>query len=656
MNTLKKIKEDEELLTKMLGVDSMDAYMTEVQEIESPFGDAISEKDVDDIYRTESQSDNIITFSEKSHNTKKKKDLYIDEDYNVMWEDLKKMHPLVGDKDFRKKYGNVALEIRALKRDFRKSISIPIFNFSNESKKVFINWYKSHIKHKCFCMYTSMFMYYPDMVALKEDGAEYDKFTCNQVNMFITKVLVLDFDHISVEENKKFDCILKDLGLSYDSIRTNSNGWQKRFYLSDFSADKKTVKKFTNLALSRGFNVDAKLDKSSQVVRIKGSVNNKCFMPDTDRIEQYKVVSEIEADCRMDLADIWDRISSLPVVNADIVVEPIIPELPKNKKEIKTEISKKFYDIYSDIVDDYLVDAMSDSLKKVFISSGKGCRNTVMLVVVAYMKNIMKLEREEFIMFVNRWNHAVDNMIRVDEYIYNWDTYSHVDENGKKYVHGKILQDFVDEFGYVDFRLNFNKDKQQKIRIKSRENEKIYINLRVFNKEIIKKMKHNSLKLLLLFIYENYVHHKDEWTQENFLKHKYYKISKPTLISCLDELVDFGFISKSKMFKGDRDYTYSLTALTTELYTKNIELSFAGAQRLIRELEGNNLKGFLLLKSFVVMNDMDSIENLTIAKLSEMMGYKTDGFKKLTKALDKGEFIRIIDNGYKKCNSYELLL
>ena len=64
----------------------------------------------------------------------------------------------------------------------------------------------------------------------------------------------------------------------------------------------------------------------------------------------------------------------------------------------------------------------------------------------------MKLEREEFILLLQRWNSITGGMIEVEQYIYNWDTYSHTDASGKPYVQGKVFQEVVDEYGFINFK------------------------------------------------------------------------------------------------------------------------------------------------------------------------------------------------------------
>ena len=176
----------------------------------------------------------------------------------------------------------------------------------------------------------------------------------------------------------------------------------------------------------------------------------------------------------------------------------------------------------------------------------------------------------------------------------------------------------------------------------------------------MREMKHNSIKTFVLLAYENKVYEKNTWTQKDLINHKYLGLSKPTLIRCLDELVNYGFITKNTVYKGKKEsYTYSITPEYIKPFLKNVELSLAASQRIIRELSGNEVKAYLLLKSLYVMNDGD-ISMYNIKKLGEMIGLNgskgNNGFTHIIKSLEEKEFIRVIRTGIKEANMYELLM
>ena len=588
---------------------------------------------------------------------------YVLEDYNVIWNYLIKRHGLIlGDKEKTSKYGNIAVEVRAISKKDKSIKSYPIFDFTVASKTKFLNWFKAHILKKGFCVYTGVHTYYPKKTALKKDGTEYDKNKSNNINVGPTCHLTLDFDHISVAENNLADIILTGLGLEYDSLRTSEEGWQKTFYLDEPCWDSESVKKFTALALSRGLKVDPDFSNIAQIERVLGGVNNKCYLKkEVTRTNQFKAKLEKSTDVKISLNKLWRTISSLPVVDRSIDVLPIVPAKPKSKKEIKQDIINRFDMAYGDILNEYWLKYTDPTVKTMLMTCKKGIRNSVMLTLVPYLKHFMKLEREEFILLLKRWNSITGGMIEVEQYIYNWDTYSHTDKSGKPYVQGKVFQEVVDEYGFINFKTTVrDKVDYEASKVEDRSNEVISFNLKVFRADVMREMRHNSIRLFVLLAYENKVYSKDLWTQKDLIEHKYLGLSKPTVIKCLDELVEYGFIIKNTTYKGKKEsYTYSVTTEYLKPFLKNVELNLAATQRIIRELAGNEVKAYLLLKSLHVMNDGD-ISKYTVLKLGEMIGLNggknNNGFKNIIKSLEEKEFIRVIRTGIKETNLYELLM
>lgn len=588
---------------------------------------------------------------------------YILEDYNVLWDYLIKRHGLIlNDKEKSKKYGNVALEVRAISKKTGIIKSFPIFNFSVESKTKFLNWFKANIRKKGFCVYTAVHTYYPKMTALKKDGTEYDKDKANNINVGPTTHLTLDFDHISEADNNLADIILRGIGLEYDSLRTSEEGWQKTFYLDEPCWDIEAVGKFTKLALSRGLKVDPAFSNVAQIERVFGCVNNKCYLEkEVTRVNQFKIELEKSTDIRISLDKLWNAISSLPIADKSIEVVAINPDKPKSKKELKQEIVNRFDMAYGDILNEYWLKYTDPTVKNMLMTCKMGIRNSVMLTLVPYFKHFMKLEREEFILLIKRWNSITGGKIEVDQYIYNWDTYSHVDSTGKPYVKGKVFKEVVDEYGYINFNTSVrDKVNYEANRVEDRSTEIISFNLKVFRADVMREMKHNSIKMFVLISYENKVYNKELWTQKDLIEHKYLGLSKPTVIKCLNELVDYGFLIKNTVYKGNKEsYTYNVTPEYIKPFLKNVELSFAAAQRVIRELAGNEVKAYLLLKSLYVMNDGD-ISKFNIIKLGEMIGLngnkRNNGFTHIIKSLEDKEFVRVIRSGLKETNMYELLM
>lgn len=625
----------------------------ESEENDTDYVEAPTMEDYEDPFAVESE-----TYQSKLDRLKEN---YIYEDYNVIWDDLKKRHYYLDDKDKQKKYGNIAVEVRAIGRKIGGIKSYPIFDFTADSKIKFLNWFKANIKGKGYCIYTAVHTFYPKQTALKPDGSEYDM-KANHINLGPTAHLTLDFDHITEADNNFADIILQGLNIPFDSVRTSEEGWQKIFYLDSICWDAEAIKKFTALALSRGLKVDPEFSNKAQIERVHGGINNKCFLEKSvDRPNQFKVELEKSTTEKISLNRLWGAISKLPVVNSSIDVTPIYSEKPKSKKEIKEETINRFAIAYGDILNEHWLKHTDPTVKTMLMTCKMGIRNSVMLTIVPYLKHYMKLEREEFILLIKRWNKITKGAIEVNEYIYNWDTYSHLDKNGKPYIKGKVFEEVVKEYGYINLKAGVrDKVEYYANRVEDRSNEIVSFNLKVFRTDVMREMKHNSIKMFVLLAYENKVYSKDMWTQKDLITHKYLGLSKPTVIRCLEELVEYGFLIKNTVFKGNKEsYTYSITPEYIKPFMKNVELSLAASQRIIRELNGNEVKAYLLLKSLYIMNDGD-ISKYTVVKLGEMIGLNggknNNGFKNIIKSLEEKEFIKVIRTGIKETNMYELLM
>lgn len=632
----------------------------------SPFtGEAFSEYDLMDIVNHDEIADSIKTDNIHSmqlspnnetwdEKVSRIKSNYIKEDYNTLWEDLKKLHPEIGDASKKAKYGNLACEVRAINRLNGMILSYPVFDFTVESKRKFLNWFKAHILGKGYCVYVCMQSYYPKKTALRENGDEYKDLTSNVDNVGPGFTFALDFDNIDESTNDKMDRILQNINLAYDSVRTNPRGWQKRFYLDEPCWDINFVGKFTSLALSRGLLVDKAFANVAQVLRSNGTTNNKCFVKNKDRNNQYKINLEKTTDKRMSVEYIWNAIESLPIIDDSILVEGIVNERPLTITEKKTKISQEFNDLYGDILSSDWQASVDDSVKKIFLSSIPGTRNAVMMTFVCYIKHVMCLDRDEFIILLNRWNKVTGGAIEVDKYIYNWDTYSHTDNNGKPYVIGKYLKEVAEEYGYIDIRKKIVKPrKEDVIRVKS-VTDKVVLNLKVFNKDIFRKIDNNAMKLFLLMNFESLDENKSEWTQKDIIEHSYLGFSRATSIKHLGQLVELGLLVRNEKPTTRRPVAiYSINNNFIKPLLKNVELGFHETQRVIRELKGNEIKLYLLLKSVEVMNDVNCVD-YSILTLSQMLGLKDNGAKDIFDTLIEKKFVRKTSGGYMHCNVYEI--
>lgn len=630
--------------------------------------DKIYNKDEDPFYKKETWEDKVERLRAN----------YINEDFDMMIRFLQKVHPELLDKEKHKKFGNIAIELRVIDREFKHNKgsverkSMTLYDFTDETIKKVKNWYNKNVKNNAVCMYYSVSNFNPAMKTYNENGKPYTKNRINAQNANFSSIVVLDFDDITENSNIKIDSILTQIGLKYDSIRTNVNGWQKIFYLKEPCWDKDIIPKFTKLFLSRGFDVDEAVNNKAQVARVLGSVNNKAFSGVSDRMNQFKVVREKLTNTKVDVEDLWNRIFSLPVKNPRIKVEELNLGKPLTEDELNNKIIKDFNDVYGSILSKHWIKVIPLSIKKMFIDTdNEGYTNDFLLFIVAYIKNTMKFNREDFVILMDRWAEFTKYDER-EKYIYIWDSYSHIDSKGIPYKHGKESKKLIDKYGKVSFNdgryttnlakrygsINFRDDKYCYDEIRKKEEnfeveeckDKVVLNNRFTRNNTFKEISDGAIQVFLCILVQKILSQKEYVLSNEIIGHRLLNIKVRQTKEYLSELVKRKYIYIEPDFKGNGHLKYFVSseyAIFTA--TRNLVFGVHEMQRMLEQLKPNELKLYILLKSLLIDGAVDKYNNKALAT---MLGVTDKTIKNLKKKLVEKGFIAVVEQGYKMCLKY----
>lgn len=595
---------------------------------------------------------------------------YQHEDFDMMIRFLQKVHPELLDQEKHKKFGNIAIELRVIDRELKHSKgsverkSMTLYDFNDETIVKVKNWYNKNVKNNAVCMYYSVSNFNPAMKTFDTNGKPYTKNRINAQNAHFASIVVLDFDDITESCNVEVDNRLTELGLKYDSIRTNVNGWQKIFYLKEPCWDKDIIPKFTKLFLSRGFNVDEAVNNKAQVARVLGSINNKAFSGVCDRTEQFKVVREKLTNTKIDVMDLWNKIFNLPVTNSKIKIEELNLDKPLTQDELNDKAISDFNDAYGDILAAHWIKTTPTPIKKMFLDKdNEGYTNDFLLFIVAYIKNTMKFSREDFVILMDRWA-DITNYDEREKYTYIWDSYSHVDSKGVAYHHGKESQKLINKYGKVSFRngkyttnlaqrygaINFGEAKAEYKEIRELEEkfeieeckDKIILNNRFTRNDQFKNISDGAIKVFLCVLVQKELTRKDYVISTEIFEHRLLNIKTRQTKEYLAELVKLNYLVIIADFKGNGKLKYKVkddyACLTA---TRNTMFSIHEAQRMLEQLKANELRMYILLKTMVINNE---VESYSIKGLATIMNISVETVKRIRRSLVKKGFIAIEEN------------
>lgn len=374
---------------------------------------------------------------------------------------LKVVHPHVSEEH----YETGGIEIRPVKRDryeFEYVKSYNTFRFTSPKDRELLIKFLTKINGKGFCLYYSIFTF-------NKEGKE---ITINNDNALFTTTLMADFDNMNQSEFSKYKELFESVGLeTYDIF--SGFGIQSLVLLNRRCYDKEILRKFTEMLISKGFDVDSSIINASRIARLPYTRNNKEL--DQTQTNKYNPIDpELplalplnKIPQRYSIGEVFEKVNQLPTII------PISSELEKEtkqeaietieqtqtqpitfeereevknnkKKEIEVNIfeAKAQYDKFLDF------DALPTTIQKILAShTPEGLRNKVLLFLIPFFKNDMGFKPYEAQAVLRIWGSRCNPMIESDE----------MDREVERlwkykidYKTGYYTQELAQVYGYLD--------------------------------------------------------------------------------------------------------------------------------------------------------------------------------------------------------------
>ena len=517
------------------------------------------------------------------------------------------------------------------------------------TKDSFVDWVNKDLRNQGCCLYVSVYCFDSVIKALKEDGKPYRPYTINKHNQLYTRWMAVDLDGVTKEENEFFDNTMDILNVPFQSIQTSENGFQKRIYLTNQVEDDFALSKFTKLLINKGFKADKKVINRGQVLRLAGTVNNKVFSPQyPDRKAQFAVKITRDTSDKISFEDLWSKISSLPdkylkYKMDNLVVQQVVEIKKENFKPVAYYSENVFVENYKDIIPEHYIDNIQKPIKYMLIDTPDGFTDAVVMFIIPYFKNTLKLSFEQTKAIMDKWA----ELNGYDEQ----DKYERIYYTEYKKGFGAYTTELQERYGSISFNKNYDTI------IKINDNT---ANLKpaIFNEKIYPELDKTALKVFIGFLFEYKASGKLTWSIKEVME--FNNISKPTVIKALKHLVEKDFISCSEKFKTKNDgneYTLTKTyiALKTE---RRLEFTLTQLREMNQTLKGNEIKIFIYMR-FIILKCADGQYYGNQSDISKAVGMSQQTVSDILKSLNKKRFINISKvkiNNITESNLYTLLV
>ncbi|MBI6108742.1 hypothetical protein [Clostridium perfringens] len=580
-------------------------------------------------------------------------EIYLHEDVEVIWNDICRLHTELTDGT----PGEHCVEIRPLMRkaNLKGKHDVAIKNFhlwraDAETKERFCDWVEKDLRNQGCCLYISVYCFDSAIKVLKENGSEYRAYTINKHNQLYTRVMVVDLDHVTESENNRFDSVMEELSIPFQSIQTSESGFQKRFYLEDQVEDSFALSIFAKLLINKGFNVDPKVINRGQVVRLLGSVNNKVFSPKHKRNKQFSVGLVKDTDKKIAFKELLNKINGLPdcafpkYINLNLMnVKDAVAIKKDNFKPIAYYNEDVFIEHYNDIIPEHYLNDIQKPIKFMLTDTDDGYTDAVVMFIIPYLKNTLKLSFEQTKVIMDKW-------AELNGYT-EQDKYERIYYTEYKRGFGVYTTELQQRYGSISFNKNYDTI------IKINDNT---ANLKpiIFDEKVYPGLDKTALKVFVGFLFEYKASGKITWSIKEVME--FNNISKPTTIKALKHLVEKDFVSCSEKFKtkGDgNEYTLTKTyvALKTE---RRLEFTLTQLREMNQALKGNEIKVFIYMR-FVILKCMDGQYYGNQSDIAKAVGMSQQTVSDVLKSLNKKRFINISKvkiNNITESNLYTLLV
>lgn len=275
-----------------------------------------------------------------SNETNKLSEQKLEEQLHIITRFLEAVHPsLMQDREYRP-----AVELRPLARgeeNYLLTRSLVIWDLGEKTADRLRAFLERH-NGQPTCLYYSVFTYNNIQKTITSKGvpAKNGKITTNSA--IFAEEIALDFDDIGFAEYVKLVDRFEALGIYALWVNTG-HGYHAHILLKDPLDDKALLRRCVYKFRSKGFFCDSKCVDPARVMRLPGTVNNKCFQDEAYAAERSNPpVCSITQDSRerYNLADIMEKLDSLPTISSEDEAAYLGLSAPAAKEETTAPVAK----------------------------------------------------------------------------------------------------------------------------------------------------------------------------------------------------------------------------------------------------------------------------------------------------------------------------
>lgn len=548
--------------------------------------------------------------------------------------------------------GKSAVEIRAIGRPAGALKYISSVNVWDTSQKAIEHIVKllEKVDGQAYCLYYSTYSFDNFKPVKKIKGKE-ELQPSRMVmldNAKSTQILLMDLDKITEEEYQETIQQLRNINIYTTDIATG-NGYQCIIKLNQPCTDLKLYKKFTDTMLRKGFKVDSAIVDAARVARLPNTYNTKAADPkfrdtvgtdvpftktlkiakqeypieyvfaqletleDKVVLPQPKPVKAAVEPTQVSIADITTLAKEKP---KKPLKETVVK--PKKTKEKDAEIEvKELQHIYPMLNWNKLM----DTAKLMLSGAPSGYRNKVVMFLLPYLKNELKLSKKDMVATLTIWGNLCTP------------TYENAQEDVDRYLENYATK-MTSKYGrYADLEDVYGPLKKDIYRLENGVN---------IPNMVLKKLgdiKDGSFRTYLMMKREQHLTGKTSFTLADI--QEFSEIERRTFFNHMKELTNHSLVRKVKSAKKNgEEYYYEFNMHFERASRKHGYTSFEAASiwAYDKMLTDGELKLYIYLVYRIRSAENEfKIDQTTLGKSLKKTQH---GISMMTDELNKKKFIR----------------
>lgn len=323
----------------------------------------------------------------------------LDAQLQIILRFLESVHPvLVQDREFRP-----AVELRPLVRGEQKymlSKSLVIWDLSQKTVSRLRTFLERH-NGETTCLYYSVFTYDNNKQTITSKGTPAKTGKITTSSAIFAEEIALDFDNIGFDEYVELVDRFEELGIYALWVNTG-HGYHAHILLKEPLDDKMLLRRCVYMFRSKGFFCDSKCVDPARIMRLPGTLNNKCFADDAYAHERSNPpVCAIVQDSaeRYALEDVLEKLERLPTVSEEDEQAYLDAKSPKAKRAVPAPKGKRSGK--SDLPDEFTLRKITYShlsqfelpipVEKMLAYTPKGYRNSALGFLIKFFKTQYKM-------------------------------------------------------------------------------------------------------------------------------------------------------------------------------------------------------------------------------------------------------------------------